>query len=105
MYTSCPECGTVFRITTNDLRVAEGHVRCGHCSATNNAVATLSDEPPPSATLAEPPEPESLAPSVEVAAVARDDDTLEFNIPEDNWSKFFREDVMSRGRQDPVMPA
>lgn len=51
MYTSCPECGTVFRISTNELRVAEGYVRCGHCSATFNAVATLTDEPPPTVTL------------------------------------------------------
>lgn len=46
MYTSCPECGTVFRISTGDLRVAEGFVRCGHCSAIFNAVLTLSEEMP-----------------------------------------------------------
>lgn len=51
MYTNCPECGTVFRISTNELRVAEGYVRCGHCSATFNALATLSDELPPTVTL------------------------------------------------------
>lgn len=51
MYTSCPECGTVFRITTQELRAAEGYVRCGHCSATFNAVATLTDEVPPTLTL------------------------------------------------------
>lgn len=61
MYTSCPECGTVFRISTNELRVAEGYVRCGHCSATFNAIATLTDEPPPTVTLQQlvlPTEPE-----------------------------------------------
>lgn len=51
MYTSCPECGTVFRISTHDLRVADGYVRCGHCSATFSAIATLTDEPPPTVTL------------------------------------------------------
>ncbi|TFG87824.1 MAG: DUF3426 domain-containing protein [Chromatiales bacterium] len=108
MYTSCPECGTVFRISTNDLRVAEGHVRCGHCSATFNAVAPLSDEPPRSATRVSPTEPESLTPPVDVAGAAHGDDTLEFNIPEDSWSNFFTGDVLSRGRQEPViaeMPA
>ncbi|MBL8199477.1 MAG: DUF3426 domain-containing protein [Chromatiales bacterium] len=64
MYTSCPECGTVFRISTTELRVAEGYVRCGHCSATFNAIATLTDEPPPTVTLQKlvlPTEPEPEA--------------------------------------------
>ena len=51
MYTNCPECGTVFRISTNELRMAEGNVRCGHCSATFNALETLADELPPTVTL------------------------------------------------------
>ena len=51
MYTNCPECGTVFRISTNELRLAEGNVRCGNCSATFNALATLTDELPPTVTL------------------------------------------------------
>ncbi len=105
MYTTCPECGTVFRISTNDLRVAEGHVRCGHCSATFNALATLSDEPPPSAVPVLPPKPDTLIPPVDVAAARRADDTLEFDIPEDNWSNFFRDHVLSQDRQEPVIAA
>ena len=103
MYTSCPECGTVFRITTNDLRLAEGHVRCGHCSATFNAVATLTDEPPSSAKLVLRPAPEKQIPPADVEATLQDDDTLEFDIPEDNWSSFFTGDALSRGRQEPVI--
>ncbi len=110
MYSSCPECGTVFRITTNELRAAEGFVRCGNCSATFNAVTTLTDEPPPTVTLQqlslptepvppappdvpdEPAEPE--APVPEEVASAEDSppassDTLEFDIPEDSWTNFF----------------
>ncbi|MEQ1803410.1 MAG: DUF3426 domain-containing protein [Gammaproteobacteria bacterium] len=122
MYTSCPECGTVFRISTTDLRAAEGYVRCGHCSATFNAIATLTDEPPPTVTLNQlvlptepepereperepepepaplpgfPPEPQVPAAPPELQATATyvplpvSDDTLEFDIPEDNWSNFF----------------
>jgi len=62
MYTNCPECGTVFRISANELRVAEGHVRCGHCSATFNAIPTLADELPPTGTprqLTLPTEPDA----------------------------------------------
>lgn len=114
MYTSCPECGTVFRISTNELRVAEGFVRCGHCSATFNAIATLTDETPPTEPTSEPdpapaqepePEPDRLPgfpaepvappapPELQAAAtwvpLPVSDDTLEFDIPEDNWSNFF----------------
>lgn len=89
MYTSCPECGTVFRISIQDLRVAEGYARCGHCSATFNALATLADEPPPTVTLNQlvlPTEPQPPAPPA-------GDDTLEFDIPEDSWTNFFEKDI------------
>ncbi|MEO8445426.1 MAG: DUF3426 domain-containing protein, partial [Gammaproteobacteria bacterium] len=111
MYSSCPECGTVFRITTNELRAAEGYVRCGHCSATFNAVTTLSDEPPPTVTVqhlslpseAASPQPpavldDSPAPEISLAeeevspvddAPATGGETLEFDIPEDSWTNFF----------------
>ena len=125
MYTNCPECGTVFRINTTELRVAEGQVRCGHCAATFNALATLVDELPPTVTLQQltlPPEsgtgptaaPEATSPEPEappqtgfpsepartlappaLQSVATyvplpiSDDTLEFDIPEENWSRFF----------------
>ncbi|MDH4021867.1 MAG: zinc-ribbon domain-containing protein [Gammaproteobacteria bacterium] len=103
MYTSCPECGTVFRITTQDLRVAEGHVRCGHCSATFNAVASLSDALPPDAVAVPPPEPAATTPPVGVQATAHRDDTLEFDIPEGNWSSFFRDELLSKNRQEPLI--
>ena len=103
MYTNCPECGTVFRISTNDLRVAEGYVRCGHCSATFNALGSLTDELPPTMTLRQltlPTEPETdPASPAELAAAADDEpspvseDSLEFNIPEDNWSNFFESEA------------
>lgn len=92
MYTSCPECGTVFRISIQDLRVAEGYARCGHCSATFNALATLADEPPPTVTLNQlvlPTEPQPPLPPSPPA----DDDTLEFDIPEDSWTNFFEKDM------------
>ncbi len=98
MYSSCPECGTVFRITTNALRAADGFVRCGHCSATFNALMTLTDEPPPTVTLrqlslpTEPARPETPAPEEPTppkAAKPAGEDTLEFDIPEDSWSNFF----------------
>lgn len=33
MQTECPHCHTVFRIKEDDLNLADGQVRCGHCLA------------------------------------------------------------------------
>ena len=38
-------------ISATELRVAEGYVRCGHCGATFNALATLADQLPPTVTV------------------------------------------------------
>jgi predicted Zn finger-like uncharacterized protein len=67
VYTTCPECGTVFRIALAQLRAAEGYVRCGSCAATFNAVLSLTDQAPDTAGL----EPAAGAsPSLAAAAVA-----------------------------------
>ena len=44
MYTQCPDCATVFRVTTDALRLAQGNVRCGVCSTSFNALENLSEE-------------------------------------------------------------
>jgi len=58
MHTRCPACGTVFRVTSEQLRLKAGTVRCGHCRSVFNAFDGLvSDEPviaaPPPAALPE----------------------------------------------------
>ena len=45
MYTQCPDCATVFRVTADALRSAQGKVRCGVCSTCFNALENLSEEP------------------------------------------------------------
>ena len=46
MYTHCPHCDTYFRITSTQLKSANGDVRCGRCFGTFNALKNLADEPP-----------------------------------------------------------
>lgn len=46
MYTSCPNCQTVFRVKPVDLGRARGKVRCGHCQTTFDALPRLSEAPP-----------------------------------------------------------
>ncbi len=48
--TRCTECGTVFRVVQDQLKVSEGWVRCGRCSAVFNALENLCEldgEPAP----------------------------------------------------------
>jgi predicted Zn finger-like uncharacterized protein len=45
VFTQCPECGSVFRVTADALKVAAGLVRCGVCQHRFNALAALTDDP------------------------------------------------------------
>lgn len=56
MYTQCPECGTVFRVTAVVLRAAHGQVRCGVCDATFDALRDLTDEVEADAGIAVSPD-------------------------------------------------
>lgn len=65
MFTICPKCALTLVVTAADLRVAQGHVRCGRCSSVFNALARLTEDrqaasaeaPPPPASAASPPSP------------------------------------------------
>ncbi|MDE2294103.1 MAG: zinc-ribbon domain-containing protein [Gammaproteobacteria bacterium] len=45
MYTQCPRCETIFRVSAEILRAAAGQVRCGRCGAAFNALAHLEERP------------------------------------------------------------
>ena len=47
MYTQCPECLSVFSLDAHTLAQAHGHVICGHCRASFDSIATLTDQLPP----------------------------------------------------------
>ena len=44
LITSCPACGTMFRVVPDQLKISEGWVRCGHCSNVFDATAYMVDE-------------------------------------------------------------
>jgi predicted Zn finger-like uncharacterized protein len=44
MYTQCPECETTFKLAAEDLRLANGRVRCGDCDAVFNALEYLAEQ-------------------------------------------------------------
>ena len=47
MFTICPKCALTLLVTAEDLRVAQGYVRCGRCSSVFNALARLTEEEKP----------------------------------------------------------
>src|ERR1700722_8144423 len=45
MFTVCPKCTLTLALTSADLRMGQGYVRCGRCANVFNALLTLSEEP------------------------------------------------------------
>lgn len=60
MYTRCSHCGTVFRVTGQQLKAGGGQVQCGQCERQFDAFATLTSRPP--ATVPGTPPPAVAAP-------------------------------------------
>jgi len=108
MYTQCPHCETVFRITAEQLQLARGDVRCGDCNEIFHALETLRDRPLPAAefpaefdnrTENQPAEENDASEELatEDQPPYRPEDSLEFDVPEQNWSVFFVESEPSPG--------
>lgn len=58
MVTKCPSCGTIFRVTAQQLQAHHGHVRCGRCMTVFDglkALATLPEGAPRAAAAGETP--------------------------------------------------
>lgn len=76
MLTRCPHCHTAFRVTSEQLKVRQGRVRCGACSEVFDALDSLADEV--AAIVAPPaiPEPPEIADPLvgEIPVAANPDD-------------------------------
>jgi len=57
MFTVCPKCALTLVVTAQDLRVAQGYVRCGRCSNVFNALARLSEDRNATASASSQPPP------------------------------------------------
>jgi predicted Zn finger-like uncharacterized protein len=88
MFTRCPHCNTVFRITEEQLSAADGRVRCGRCRRVFNAGESLTEALEPlapedneaaEASTGEIPEPADKSPA-EPARI--DTDTAETGTEE-----------------------
>jgi predicted Zn finger-like uncharacterized protein len=47
LITRCSACGTIFKVVTDQLKVSQGWVRCGHCGGVFDAALHLQDEAGP----------------------------------------------------------
>lgn len=54
LFTRCPACQTTFRITADELRKADGEVRCGRCDSVFHAFDGLPERLPESSPATEP---------------------------------------------------
>src|SRR2546423_373142 len=91
MFTVCPKCALTLVVTTEDLRVAQGYVRCGRCSSVFNALARLTEEgltsgesveaepPAPAASQTPPPARYNPPPQGATDEDAIPEDALEFD--------------------------
>ena len=65
LITRCPACGTMFKVVTDQLKVSQGWVRCGHCSEVFDASLRLTTAQMPVA-----PSPALVQTSPPLAATA-----------------------------------
>ena len=69
MHTTCLHCGSVFRITADQLDMADGQVRCSQCHQVFNALLTLEsvvDQDQPLQQAQEPTAAEAMADLLEL---------------------------------------
>ena len=83
--TQCPQCGTQFRASPQQLRASEGWVRCGQCEQVFDASAhAVSQRAVP------PPDPDALAP-LRAESPASHDEPFKSETPEHPSHTLFSE--------------
>jgi len=73
VFTQCPACQTIFKLSAETLRAAAGEVRCGRCGEEFNALGSLAEEPQAFAGAAQ--QQASREPVAAAAAPRADDET------------------------------
>jgi predicted Zn finger-like uncharacterized protein len=73
MFTVCPKCTLTLALTSADLRMGQGYVRCGRCANVFNALLTLSEEPSEESSAAAGHEQADPASASQIQAVQFDE--------------------------------
>lgn len=98
MFTVCPRCALSLAVTAADLRIGQGYVRCGRCASVFNALATLCDDAPASASdlgrTWEPGAARDTDPGPAIAPAERPEpleESLEFTLGTEEVGRIFVE--------------
>ena len=91
MFTKCPSCETNFQVTAEQLKAANGDVRCGQCLTVFNALDHLSEEAPRNAK----PDSEPDETTIKDASTSIDKNLEEFfgDLFEDSPDESFNEPI------------
>jgi predicted Zn finger-like uncharacterized protein len=119
MFTVCPKCALTLVVTTEDLRVAQGYVRCGRCSSVFNALARLAEDrgtseesvgpapaasPPSKQTPPQTPPPANVPPSSVTDEDAIPEDALEFDPAKIDVSSVFVVEALPSVTDEDAIP-
>jgi predicted Zn finger-like uncharacterized protein len=95
VYTQCPQCQTLYRVTAELLRAARGQVQCGRCAEVFDALTFLVEdeviEGPAEAPADLPIELPAEFPAEPTESPAAHDESLEFSLPPEAVGQVFVE--------------
>jgi predicted Zn finger-like uncharacterized protein len=93
VYTQCPQCQTLYRVTAELLRAARGQVQCGRCAEVFDALTFLVEDDIIEGHAAESKSPPAQGPFTPDAFRPEEipDHALEFSLPPDAVDKVFVE--------------
>jgi predicted Zn finger-like uncharacterized protein len=83
VFTQCPECQTIFRVSAAMLKAAQGQVRCGHCDAVFDALAYLMESSDSDSSV------ESGDDELTLENGDSPESTMEFDLTDDDLGKIF----------------
>ncbi len=122
MFTVCPKCALTLVVTTEDLRIAQGYVRCGRCSSVFNALARLAEDrgtseesvgpapaapagsPPSNQTPPQTPPPANAPPQSVTDEDAIPEEALEFNPAKIDVSSVFVVEALPSVTNEDAIP-
>lgn len=68
LITRCPACGTMFKVVTDQLKISQGWVRCGHCAEVFDASAHLQTGEAASVPVPETPAADEITTPAAITA-------------------------------------
>ncbi|WP_332777287.1 DUF3426 domain-containing protein [Polaromonas sp.] len=99
LITRCPACGTMFKVVTDQLKISQGWVRCGHCAEVFDASAHLQTGEAASVPVPETPAADEIAAPAAITAESSAEPYEEAAPEDSSWApaRSFADQRYSRG--------